>query len=378
MLKKYLLSPGPTSIPPEVLQAMARPIIHHRVADYEKLAAEVVEGIKYVFQTKNDVYVFAASGTGGMEAAVVNILSPGDTALVASTGVFGDRWAKILNSFGVQVEKIAVEWGWPVDPLVIKGGLEAHPQIKAVFTTFTETSTGILNDIEAIGAIVKDYPAVLIVDAISGLGGVNLSTDQWQVDIVVAGSQKAFMIPPGIAMVSISEKAKRAYTGSRLPKFYWDFATYGKTSPINPFTPPISLMFALQESLQQIRSEGLKNIFRRHQLLALAARAGVEALGLELFNRRSPADVVTVIKVPEGIDGVALFKHIRDNYGITMAGGQDKLRGKILRIAHMGYVDKFDIIMAISVLEMALTKLGYPVSLGEGIKAVEKIFLSGR
>lgn len=377
MLKRYLLSPGPTSIPPEVLQAMARPIIHHRVADYERLATEVVEGIKYVFQTKNDVYVFAASGTGGMEATVVNTLSPGDTALVASTGVFGDRWAKILNIFGVRVEKITVEWGWPVDPLAIKEKLEANPQIKAVFTTLTETSTGIVNDISTIGTIVEDYPAVLVVDAISGLGGVNLPTDEWQVDVVVAGSQKAFMIPPGIAMVSVSEKAKKAYDGSRLPKFYWDFAIYGKASPINPFTPPVSLMFALQESLRQIRSEGLENIFRRHQLLARAARAGVEALGLELFNRRAPADVVTVIKVPERVDGIALFKHIRDNYGITMAGGQDKLRGKILRIAHMGYVDKFDIIMAISALEMSLTELGYLVPLGEGVKAVERIFLSG-
>lgn len=376
MRKKYLFSPGPTTIPPEVLQAMARPIIHHRVADYEELAKEVIEGIKYVFQTKNDILLFAASGTGGMESAVVNTLSPGDTALVVSIGVFGDRWAKILDAFGVRVEKMAVEWGWPADPSLVKGKLEANPQIKAVFTTLTETSTGIVNDIASIGAIVKDYPAFLVVDAVSGIGGVNLATDGWQVDVVVAGSQKAFMIPPGIAMVSVSEKAWKAYQGSRLSKFYWDFATYRKTSPINPYTPPISLMYALQESLRQIRSEGLENIFQRHQLLAVAARAGVEALGLEVFNRRAPANVVTVVKVPETIDGAELFKHIRDKYGITMAGGQEKLKGKILRIAHMGYVDKFDIIIAISALEMAFTDLGYSVPLGEGIKAVENIFLA--
>ena len=377
MQKKYLLAPGPTPVPPEVLAAMARPIIHHRTPEYREIFAEVNEGLKYVFRTKKDVLTFAASGTGAMEASVANLLSPGDRVLVVEGGKFGERFREIGEAYGVEVVPIEVEWGKAVEPEVIRTKLKEEGDIKAVFTTLCETSTGVVNDVRAIGEIVKVEEAVLVVDAISGLGAVELRSDDWHVDVVVAGSQKGLMIPPGLAFVSVSEKAWKLARESKLPKYYFSFlkAKESLDKTDHPFTPAISLVIALREALRKMKEEELDNILCRHARLARATRAAVVALGLKLFAPEAPSNAVTAVKVPEGIDGVALVKNMRQKYGVTIAGGQSQLKGKIFRIAHLGYADTFDLTVAISALEMALSELGYKVELGMGMKAAEEVLL---
>lgn len=377
MQKKYLLAPGPTPVPPEVLAAMAQPIIHHRTPEYREIFAEVNEGLKYVFQTKNDVLTFAASGTGAMEAAVANLLSPGDKALVVEGGKFGERFREIGEAYGVEVVPIKVEWGKAVELVLMRQKLKEEREIKAVFTTLCETSTGVVNDIKAMGEIVSGEEAVLVVDAISGLGAMELQSDDWNVDVVVAGSQKGLMIPPGLAFASVSEKAWKLAKESKLPKYYFSFlkAKESLDKTDHPFTPAISLVIALREALRKIREEGLENVLYRHARLARATRAAVTALGLKLFATEAPSNAVTAVKVPEGIDGVALVKNMREKYGVTIAGGQSQLKGKIFRIAHLGYADTFDLSVAISALEMALSELGYKVELGAGVKAAEEVLL---
>lgn len=377
MQKKYLLAPGPTPVPPEVLAAMAQPIIHHRTPEYREIFAEVNEGLKYVFQTKNDVLTFAASGTGAMEAAVANLLSPGDKALVVEGGKFGERFREIGEAYGVEVVPIKVEWGKAVELVLMRQKLKEEREIKAVFTTLCETSTGVVNDIKAMGEIVSGEEAVLVVDAISGLGAMELQSDDWNVDVVVAGSQKGLMIPPGLAFASVSEKAWKLAKESKLPKYYFSFlkAKESLDKTDHPFTPAISLVIALREALRKIREEGLENVLYRHARLARATRAAVTALGLKLFATEAPSNAVTAVKVPEGIDGVALVKNMREKYGVTIAGGQSQLKGKIFRIAHLGYTDTFDLSVAISALEMALSELGYKVELGAGVKAAEEVLL---
>jgi aspartate aminotransferase-like enzyme len=351
---------------------MTQPITHHRLPEFGKLLAEIEEGLKEIFQTKNEVLIFASSGTGAMEGAVVNLFSQREKVLVVNTGKFGERFGEICETFGLNYEEIKVEWGKAVEPEVIKERLKED--IKGVFLTHSATSTGIVNDIEAIGKIVKDSPAILIVDAISGLGAINLETDNWNVDVVVAGSQKALMLPPGLAFISLSRKAWERTENSNLPKYYWDFRAHrdslkkGQT----PYTPAISLLQGLGESLRMIKEEGPRDIFARHHRLATATRKGVKALGLELFAEK-PVDTVTAVKVPQGIDGAALVKIMRDKYRVIVAGGQARLKGKIFRIAHLGYISRFDILTALSALEMALSELGYKVELGKGVKAAEEI-----
>ncbi len=380
MKKEYLLAPGPTPVPPEALSVMGKPIFHHRTGRYRKIFQDVCEKLKTVFQTKNDVLTFTSSGTGAMESSVVNLLSPGDTALTVSAGKFGERWAALCKAYGVKAQEIKVPYGYAVDPQEIAKALKADKNIKAVYTTLCETSTGVLTDIKAIGEIVRDTQAVLVVDAISGLGADDLQADAWGVDVVVSGSQKGLMIPPGLAFASLSAKAWKLEEKSTLPKFYFSYKKAKKSLADfdNPFTPAITLVVALQESLKLITAEGLDNVLKRHAKLAAATRAGVKALGLELFSPLAPANTVTAVKVPAGVDGVKLVKDLRDELGITMAGGQgDDMKGKLFRVAHLGYVNEFDVIVALSAIEMILDKQGFSFTAGAGVKAAQETILEG-
>ena len=377
MRKNYLLTPGPTPLPPQVAEAMSRPIIHHRTPQFQAVLKEATEGLKYVFQTKGDVFILASSGTGAMEAAVVNLLSPGDTAITIQGGKFGERWTEICKNYGITPEVIDVEWGKAVDPAEIEKRLKINPKIKAVFTTLCETSTGVVNDIAAIGRVIRDTNAVLAVDAISGLGAIDLQTDASSCDVVVSGSQKGLMLPPGLSFISVSPKAWKLIESSKSPKYYFDLKAAKKAweATDTPFTPAITLIIALCEALKMIKQDTLENVFRRHRKMADATRAAVKALGLGLFAPSASSDVVTAVKVPEGIDGEKLVKTMRDTYGITIAGGQSELKGKVFRIAHMGFIEEFDIIAGISCLEKVLAQMGYKFELGKGVAAAEEIFL---
>ncbi len=377
MKKNYLLTPGPTPLPPEICEAMARPIIHHRTPQFQEILKEVSVGLKYVYQTTNDVFIISSSGTGAMEAAVINLLSSGETALVVQGGKFGERWTEIAKAYGINTEIINVEWGKAINPEEIAKRLKANPGIKAVFTTLCETSTGVDNDIEKIAGVVKETSAVLVVDAISGLGAVDLKTDAWGVDVVVSGSQKGLMLPPGLGFISVSPRAWKLVEASKSSRYYLDLRKAKKAIDKNdtPFTSSITLIIALNESLKMIRSDGLENIFAEHKKMADAVRAWAKALGLELFAPTAASNAVTAVKVPAGIDGEKLVKTMRDTYGVTIAGGQDELKGKVFRIAHMGFIGEFDIITGLSCLEKVLAQMGYKFTLGVGIKAAEEVFL---
>ncbi|MCX5703297.1 MAG: alanine--glyoxylate aminotransferase family protein [Candidatus Omnitrophica bacterium] len=377
MRKNYLLTPGPTPLPPQICEAMARPIIHHRTPQFQAVLKKAAEGLKYVFQTKNDVFILASSGTGAMEAAVINLLSPGDTALTIQGGKFGERWTELCKAYGVISEVLDVQWGKALDPNEIAKILRANPKIKAVFATLCETSTGVVNDIKALGEVVKDTAAVLVVDAISGLGAIDLKTDEWSCDMVVSGSQKGLMLPPGLGFISASPKAAKLIEAAKCPRYYFDLRLAKKAlnQTDTPFTPAITLIIALNEALEMMRQDGLENIFLRHKKMAEATRAAVRGLGLELFAPGASSDVVTAVRVPQGIDGEKLVKTMRDTYGVTIAGGQSELKGKVFRIAHMGYIEEFDIITGISCLEKVLCQMGYKFQLGAGVKAAEEVFL---
>ncbi|RJP29715.1 MAG: alanine--glyoxylate aminotransferase family protein [Candidatus Omnitrophota bacterium] len=377
MKKKYLLTPGPTPVPPQVAEVMSRPIIHHRTPQFQAVLKEAVEGLKYIYQTKNDCFILTSSGTGAMEAAVVNLLSPGDYALVVEGGKFGERWTELCKKYSVNAEVITVEWGKAVSPEEIKKRLQANPKIKVVFTTLCETSTGVDNDIKAIGDVVGATNAALVVDAISGLGAINIKTDEWKCDIVVSGSQKGLMLPPGLSFISVSSKAWNLIKDSKLPKYYFDLTAAKKAwdKTDTPFTPALTLVIALAEALKIMKEDGLENIFARHIRMADATRAAVKAIGLELFAPTAASNAVTAVKVPAGIDGEKLVKAMRDTYGITIAGGQAELKGKVIRIAHMGFIEEFDIIVGISCLEKVLTQMGYKFNIGEGVKAAQQVFL---
>ncbi len=375
MKKRYIMSPGPVEIPPTVLAVAALPIIHHRTPEYRKAFAEVNEGLKYVFQTKNDIIIFPAAGTGGMESAVVNLLSPGDKIIVAAIGQFGERWGKIAEAYGVNVIKLFSEWGEGSDVKKIEEALAANKDVKAVYTTLSETSTGVENDIEAIARVVAKYSAVLVVDAVSGMGAIKFKTDEWGVDVVVVGAQKGMMIPPGLAMVALSDKAKALLPASKINKYYFSYeqalkALLKDKLPDTPYTSSVSLVLQLRESIRLIKEEGLENVWARHAKVAAAVRAGIQALGLKAFAKGTPSNAVTSVWTPEGLDGDALNKKIRDDYGITMAGGQGKMKGKMFRVGHLGYTDRFDAVVAIAAVEMALNELGTKIETGKGVKAV--------
>jgi aspartate aminotransferase-like enzyme len=378
MEKKYLFSPGPTMLPPEVLLKMAGPIMHHREPEFEKLFAEIREGLKYLFQTKKEVLVFTSSGTGAMEGTVSNILSRGDKALVVRGGKFGERWGEICKAYGIEFVPIDVEWGSAVDLKQIQKVLESDRSIRAVYIQASETSTGVRHPVKEIAEIVSKFQeTVLVVDAITGIGVFDLPMDRWGLDVVVSGSQKAMMLPPGLSFVALNDKAWAFVERSNLPRFYFDFKKELRNALKNQssYTPAISLFVGLQESLRLIRQEGLEAVFRRHEKLAAATRAAVKALGLELYAPDSPSNALTAVKVPAGIDGIKLQNLFFEKFGITVAEGQDRAKGKIVRIAHLGYYDRLDMVMVISALEMLLKEMGHAFELGKGVKAAEEILM---
>ena len=378
MLKRYLYAPGPTPVPPEVQLAMAVPIIHHRSPDFLPVLDSAKKGLQWLFQTKNDVLILCSTGTGGMVGAVNNFFSSGDEVLVVNSGKFGERWTKICQAYGLKVEEIIVEWGYAVRPETIEERIKKKPHIQGVFVQASETSTGVYHDVKALASIVKRYEnTLLIVDAISALVAHDLKTDEWGIDIVIGGSQKGVMLPPGLAFVSVSEKAwKRAET-AKLPKFYFNFKKERENLAKNQtnFTSPVTLIIGLNESIKMLQAEGLENVFKRHERLADATRRAVSALGLQLYAKESPSNALTAIETPSGIDGQVVYKNLREKYGITAAGGQDRARGKIFRIAHLGFADRFDIISAIAGIEMVLKGMGHPVKLGTGVAVAEDLLM---
>ena len=377
MKKDYLMTPGPTPVPPEVLLSMAKPIIHHRTPQFQAIIKECVEGLKYVFQTQNDVFIFTSSGTGAMEASVCSVLSPGDKAITVQGGKFGERWTELCKSFGVAPVVIDVKWGQKVNPVDIENILRKDKSIRAVYTTLCETSTGVTADIKTIGEIVKKFDAVLVVDAISGLGAVEFKTDEWSVDLAVAGSQKGLMIPPGLAFITVSPKAWKLIETCKSPRYYFDLRLAKKAmqDTDTPFTPAITLFIGLAEALKMIKTEGLDTILARHKRMSEAVRNAVQALGLKLYAPTAYSDAVTSVYVPEGVDGNKLVKIMRDKYGVGIAGGQSELKGKIFRVATMGYMTEFDCVVAISALETVLKESGYKFNVGSGLKAAQEVLL---
>ncbi len=370
MKKEFLLAPGPSQVPPETLLEMAKPVFHHRTKRFQNIFAEVQEGLKYVFQTKNPVLVFASSGTGAMEGAVSSVLSSGDKAISVVSGKFGERWSKLCKAFGVQSIDIDVEWGKTVDPAILKKELENNADVKAVYVTLVETSTGTLADIKKIGEVVGKTDAILVVDAISGLGADMLMTDEWNVDITISGSQKALMLPPGLAFASVSEKAMKLINEAKNSSFYFSFKKAKASLDKNDtaYTPAVTLIIGLKKSLDMIKEETIEKVWKRHEDNAAAMRQAVKAIGLKLYSL-NPANAVTAVWIPEGVDGLAFVKKIRDEYGVTMAGGQGDLKGRIFRVAQMGYANQFDTVVASSAVEMVLSELGYKFEHGAATKA---------
>ncbi|QYJ17037.1 Serine-pyruvate aminotransferase [Rubrobacter xylanophilus DSM 9941] len=378
MQNKYrLMSPGPTPIPPEVSAAGALPIIHHRTPEFGEVFTRVNENLKRVFLTENDIFTYAASGTGSFEGALQNLFSPGDRVLVVNNGNFGGRWVKMSRAFGLEVTELTYEWGQKADNDEVAEALAADPQIKGAICVLSETSTGTVNDIRGFAKATENV--LTIVDAVSGLGACELRTDEWGVDVVVAGSQKALMTPPGLGFVSVSERAWRAHEEARLPRYYFDWTAarkaYRKDPPQTPWTPAVSVIIQLDLALQQILEEGLENVLERHVLLGRAARAGVKGMGLRLFGPDEDMNTaVTAAWVPEGIDGKQLVRMVFREHGIQVAGGQGPMEGRIFRIGHCGYFDAYDIIATVAALELALESLGHPVELGRGVGAAQRVF----
>jgi serine---pyruvate transaminase len=378
-LKQYLMTAGPTPLPPAVSQAMARPMLYHRAPAFIEVHARVLARLKAVFQTENEVLVFAASGTGALESAVANLVRPDEAVLVASCGKFGERWAELCEAYGARTVHWETDWGRSVEPAELDRVLSEN-EAEVVFTTFSETSTGVVNHIRELTEVAHRHGALIAVDAVSGLGAVPLPQDEWGVDVVVGGSQKALMSPPGLAFASANQVALGRAAATHGRRFYFD---WGRTlsgqlqdPPDSPFTPAVGLVQALDVALGLIEEEGLEQVFERHRLLGRATRAAVRALELELLGPENDnSNVVTAIKLPEGIDGAKVPKLMRDRFGVTIAGGQGRLKGKIARIAHCGYFGAFDIVATIAAFEMTLRELGHEVELGAGVAAAQRVFL---
>ena len=378
MLKRYLLAPGPTPVPPEALLAMAMPIIHHRSPDFLPILDSAKKGLQWLFQTRNDVLTICSTGTGGMVGAVNNFFSPGDKALVINAGNFGERWTKICKAYNIAVEEIKIDWGYAVKPEDVEKALEKDPAIRGVFVQASETSTGVYHDIKSLASVVRKHENTLfVVDAISALVAHDLKMDDWGIDVLIGGSQKGLMLPPGLAFVGISEKAWQFANRATSPKFYFNFKKERESLAKNQtnFTSPVTLIIGLNESLKLLRAEGLENAFKRHEKLATATREAVKALGLELFTKESPSNAVTAINAPAGLDGQEIYKNLRVKYGITAAGGQGQAKGKIFRIAHLGYAGMFDVITAIAGVEMVLKGMGYSLKLGMGVAAAQELLM---
>jgi aspartate aminotransferase-like enzyme len=376
-MKKYqLMAPGPTPVPSQVLLAMAQPMLHHRTPEYEALFVEVRAGLKRLFQTAQDVLPFACSGTGVMEAAIANTLSAGDEVLLVRAGKFADRFAEICDAWGVRHVDLTAPFGETVAPERVAEALRARPHVKAVLTQHSESSTGVLHDVRGFAAATRGTDAILIVDAVSSLGIADLQMDAWGVDVVLSGSQKGLMLPPGLAFVALSDKAWGKTRASTLPKYYFDLAAERKTVARNEahFTPAVSIVIGLREVIRMIEAEGLQNVFRRHDRLARATRAGVEALGLTLFARATPTPSLTAVSAPGGIDAETIVAAFSASHNITIAGGQGEMKGKLFRLGHMGYAAELDTIVALSALEQVLAELGLPVDFGASVRAAQKVF----
>jgi aspartate aminotransferase-like enzyme len=354
--------PGPTPCPPQVLAAVAKPMINHRGRHFAELIGRVVERLKRFYRTQGDVLVLTASGTGGLEAAVVNTLSPGDRVLAVVIGAFGERFAAIAQAYGAEVVRLEYEWGRAADPDDVRRVLSREPRIKAVLVTHNETSTGVTNPLKALAAVVREHERLLLVDAVSSLGAIPLETDAWGLDVVVTGSQKGWMVPPGLAFVSVSQRAWEAYREAKMPRFYLDLGRHkealerGQT----PWTPALSVLFGLDVALEMMEAEGLENIFARHARIGEMTRQGVKALGLRLLaDERYASNTVTAVVVPDGVDERVLRRLLEDEYGVVLAGGQGKLSGKIFRIGHLGWVTEEDIRDTLDSLAQALPRVGY-------------------
>lgn len=374
LAKKYLFTPGPVNVPPKVLLTMAQPVVHHRLPEFSEVLKEIRENLKYLFQTKNEVFFFTSSGTGAMEAAIVNLFSPGDKVIVVVAGKFGHRWLELSQTYDLQPIPIELPWGKAVYPEMIEALLKKHPDVKGILVQACETSTGVKHPIREIAELTKNREVVLVVDAITGLGVFEMPMDEWGLDVVISGSQKALSLPPGLSFIAFSDKAYALAEKSKLPKYYFSLKREKKAYEKNTtaFTPAVSLLLGLREMLKRIREIGLDSLFKYYAVQSKACREAVKALGLDIFPER-PSESLTVIKVPEGINTVELLGFLRNKLGIVFAGGQDHLKGKIIRITHMGDQSLFDLLVAISALEIGLNLFGYSVELGKGVKVAEEI-----
>ena len=376
MRKPRLMTPGPAPVPEEVLLELARPVIHHRSAEAKQVITEVVAGLKDVFQTRNDVLILTASGTGAMEAAVVNTVPPGGKALVLNAGHFAARWGSICKAFGINVVSLDTEWGHPVDPAQVENALKQHPDTVCVMGTLSETSTGTGHPVEAIGKVVAATPSVFAVDGISGVGAMECRTDAWGIDLLCVGSQKALMLPPGLAFVAVSDKAWAKIDSFDSHSFYFNLkSARSKVKEFDtPFTPAHTLILGLRAALRMIKEEGIENVWERHRRMSEACQAGVKALGLELFSAR-PAEGLTAFRVPDGMKDTDIRNALFDRFGITTVGGQARLKGKIIRIGHMGYTDEIDVVAGLAALEMVLNDLGLDIEPGAAVTAAQQVLL---
>jgi serine---pyruvate transaminase len=375
--KQYLMTAGPTPVPPAVSQAMATPMLYHRAPEFVELYERVLRKLPAVFRTSNDVLTFAASGTGGLESAAANLIRPGTRALTCAAGKFGERWIELGEAFGGDLVRYEPGWGARLDPAEIDRLLTENGDIEVVFATLSETSTGIVHDVQAIAEVVNRHGAILAVDAVSGLGATELRQDEWGIDVVVAGSQKALMCPPGLGFASVSQRALDHVAERPGGRYYFDWTrtAASQRKGDSPFTPAVSLFLGLDVALDLIEEEGLDNVMARHALLARATRAGAAGLGLDLFGDPDErSTVVTAIELPDTIDGGKVPGALR-KLGITANGGQNQLKGRILRIAHCGYFGAFDILTSLAGLEMVLQQLGHDVELGAGVSAAQRVFL---
>ncbi len=376
-MKKYqLMAPGPTPVPSEVLLAMARPIIHHRTPEYAALFLEVRAGLKRLVQTTQDVLPVACSGTGAMEAAVVNTLSAGDRVVIVNAGAFAQRWLAIAKAFRLDVVELAAPHGDTVPPERIAEALRVHADVRAVLVQHSESGTGVLHDVRGYAEVTARTPAILVVDAVSSLGIADLPMDAWGVDVVVSASQKGLMLPPGLGLLALSDKAWAAHARATLPRFYLDLGEERKYATKNEarFTPAVSIMVGLREVLRMIEAEGLVNVFRRHDRLSRATRAGAEALGLTLFPKTTPSPALTAVAVPAELDADRVVEGFATQHNITIDGGRGPTKGKIFRIGHMGYAAETDIIVAVAALEQVLADLGQPIDFGAGLRGAQKVF----
>jgi aspartate aminotransferase-like enzyme len=376
MIKQYLLSPGPTPIPNEVALAMSETMIHHRTPQFNKVFEEARQGLKTLFGTNGDVLILASSGTGAMEAAVANLFSPGDKVLVINGGKFGERWLNIANAFGLDPIEVKVEWGQAVKVDVVEKQLKLHPDIQSVMIQASETSTTVLHPVKEIAKLTKNGP-LFLVDGVTAVGVLPVPLDEWGIDALVTGSQKALMLPPGLGFIALSERAWQKTKKAKLPRFYFDLNLERKNQAkgSGAFTPAVSLIFGLRASLNMMAREGFDRVYARHARMARATRAAATAMGLKLLAPDSPSPAATGIFLPKGLDADKILDYLRDQMGVILAEGQDQLKGKAIRIAHVGYMGAFDVITAIAALEMALRKFGAEIPFGRGVAAAQEVLM---